>query len=112
MTDVDVPAYDPAVHTVGEDPLVLLELYCRCGDVRRFVDPVSYCVVQLEDFRARHTGEGHGPVLAEEALAEREARREAGFRAAGRHGEYEAKEYAAPAGPGFDWSAEQEKETA
>lgn len=102
MSDTEVPAYDPAVHTTEDNPTVLLEMYCECGEVRRFIDPVTHQLTQVADFRAKHSGTGHGPTTAKKSLAEREARRKAGFRMAGRQAEYEPKDYTAE-GPGFDW---------
>jgi hypothetical protein len=100
-----VPAYDPAVHTVEDgNPLVGIELYCVCGDVRRFVDPVSHVLVQLADFEARHAGAGHGPATERDALAEREERRKAGFRMAGRQAEYEPRPHDVVAGEAHEWT--------
>ncbi|MBW0088226.1 hypothetical protein I4I73_03220 [Pseudonocardia sp. KRD-184] len=103
MSDALPPPYDPAVHTPDDNPTVLLEMYCECGDVRRFVDPVSHVLPQLAGFQAQHAGDGHGPTTAKKSLAEREARRKAGFRMAGRQAEYQPKEHEGE-GAGFDWS--------
>ena len=104
MTDVEVPAYDPGVHTVEENPVVRLELWCSCGRGHRQVDPVSHCLPQIADFRAKHSGDGHGPASPQDAVAEREARREAGFRAVGRQAEYERKEHDVEGATAFDWT--------
>lgn len=106
MSEVEVPVYDPGVHTAGENPVVRLEVYCECGGLLRQTDPVSHVLPQLRDFESRHHGPGHGPATAEESLTEREARREAGFRAAGRQDEYEPKEHPV-GGVGFDWTIEE-----
>lgn len=96
--------YDPAVHDTDTDPVVRVAMYCACGGVFAQVDPVSHCLPQIADFRAKHSGKGHGAASPKVALAEREARREAGFRAAGRQDEYERKSRSAPSEPGFDWT--------
>lgn len=103
VSETEVPAYDAGVHTEDENPVVLLEMFCLCGEVRRFVDPVTYVQVQVADFREKHGGDGHGPTTAKKALTEREARRKAGFRMAGRQAEYEPKEHEGE-GSGFDWA--------
>lgn len=100
----DAPAFDPAVHTLEDNPTVLLQMWCQCGMTHRQTDPVSHVLPQLDWFRAQHSGEGHGPTTADDALAEREARREAGFRAIGRKGDYRPKTYATPDGDSFDWT--------
>lgn len=100
---VEVPAYDPAAHTVEDNPTVAVDLYCACGGLFRQVDPVTHVLPQIEDFRVKHTGEGHGPTTAKKSLTEREARRKAGFRMAGRQAEYEPKEHEGD-GSGFDWA--------
>lgn len=104
-TETEVPLYDPGVHTLGVNELVRLELYCLCGGLFRQVDPVSHVLPQIEDFRVKHAGDGHGVTSAKKSLAEREARRKAGFRMAGRQAKYEPKEHEGD-GPGFDWAAE------
>ena len=92
VTDVEVPYYDPAVHTVEDgNPVVRVEAWCACGGALRQTDPVSHVLAQLQSFRVRHSDAGHGPVTAEAGAAEREERRRAGFRAAGRQDEYEPK---------------------
>lgn len=103
MTD-EPPLYDPAVHDTDTDPVVRLAMYCACGGVFAQVDPVSHCLPQIADFREKHSGKGHGAASPKVALAEREARREAGFRAAGRQAEYKPKRRSASDGPGFDWT--------
>lgn len=102
----DAPLYDPAVHTAENPELVLLEMWCACGIGHRQLDPVAYLLPQIEGFRATHSGAGHGPTSAAEALTEREARREAGFRAAGRQDEYEPKDHPGGVSDGFDWAGE------
>lgn len=105
MTDVEVPAYDPTVHTVeGGNPPVRVGLWCSCGGVLRQTDPVSHVLPQLVDFRERHSGSGHQPTTPENSAAEREARREAGFRAAGRQDEYEPKSRDLSGAPAIDWT--------
>lgn len=103
VSDVDLPAYDPAVHTVEDDPVVLLELWCACGVAHRQHDRVTHVLPQLAGFRAKHAGPGHWAVSGKEALIEREARREAGFRAVGRQDDYASR---APSPPraAFDWT--------
>lgn len=105
---VEVPAYDPAVHSVEDNPVVRIELYCECGGLLRWGGPagdrLSNVLVQLRDFETRHHGPGHGPVTAAEALGEREARRMHGFRAAGRQAEYEPKEHDPGSGDAFAWT--------
>lgn len=104
------PLYDPESHTVENDnPTVRVELYCACGEVRYQEDPVSHVLPQIEDFRERHSGKGHQPVSPQEALEEREARREAGFRMAGRQDEYEPRPHKLSKNPGFDWSKKGKK---
>ena len=105
MSDALPPPYDPAVHTLDDNPTVRLAVYCACGELRRFVDPVAYVLQQLEDFAGRHHGAGHGPVTEEEALDEREARRQASFRAAGRQAEYEPKPHELTGWESHDWAA-------
>lgn len=108
MSDTSPPPYDPAAHTVEDgDPLVRAELWCECGLAHRQIDPVSMVVPQIKSFRLRHAGPGHGPTSPEEALAEREARREAGHRALGIHEGYVPRERDGADVPaeGFDWSA-------
>lgn len=100
----DAPLYDPKLHSVEDNPTVRLGLYCACGGLWTQVDPVSHCLPQIEDFQQRHPGKGHGPVSPLECLEEREARREAGFRAAGRKDEYKPKAHKIPKDEGFDWS--------
>jgi len=104
VSDVEVPAYDPGVHAPDDEQLLLLEMWCECGMVHRQVDPVSHLLPQLADFRAKHTGKGHGATDAATALAEREARREAGHRATGLQDEYEPKERAVDGASAFDWT--------
>lgn len=102
---VEVPIYDPGVHTLGVNEVVRLEVYCLCGGLLRWgPDPVSHVLPQLRDFESKHHGVGHGPASAEESLAEREARREAGFRAAGRQHEYEPKEHHPGSGETTEWT--------
>jgi hypothetical protein len=108
VSDVEAPPYDPAVHTLEDNPTVLVELWCACGVAHRQVDPVTHVAPQVAGFAARHSGPGHWSVPGEQALAEREARREAGFRAAGRQDEYEARTPTEPRA-GFDWTALQPK---
>lgn len=101
----EAPAYDPKVHTVEDDnPTVLVEMWCLCGGLWTQIDPVSHVLPQIEDFQSKHSGDGHGRTTAKKALLEREVRREASFRAAGRQSEYESKKRTAPAGSGFDWT--------
>lgn len=101
----EFPAYDPKTHTVeDENPTVRVDLWCECGGLWSQIDPVSHVLPQIKDFAEKHSGEGHGPTTAKKSLAEREARREASFRAAGRQSEYKAKKRTAPAGSGFDWT--------
>jgi len=99
----DVPLYDPDVH-LEPDEVVRVEMWCRCTGVHRQVDPLEYCRPFIHAFAERHSGPGHGPVDPAEAVEEREARREAAFRATGRQDEYEAKEYDTPDVPAWDWS--------
>ncbi len=103
MSDELPPPYDPASHSVEDNPMVSVELYCVCGGVFRQIDPVDHVLFQIEDFRVKHSGKGHGVTDGKKALVERELRREAAFRAAGRQSEYKAKKHA-PGGVGFDWS--------
>lgn len=104
-TEIEVPVYDAGIHTLGENPMVRLEVYCECGGLLRWgPDPVSHVVPQLRDFESRHHGPCHSPVTAAESLAEREARREAGFRAAGRQHEYEPKEHDLGSGVTTEWT--------
>ena len=99
----EVPIYDPAVH-VEPDTMVRVEMFCACGMAHRQLDPVSYCLPSITLFRARHHGDGHGPVSGADAFAERETRREAAFRAAGRQAEYQPKDRPEPADPGAPWN--------
>jgi hypothetical protein len=86
------PLYDPAVHT---DPsqVVFTELYCACGGLWRQRDPVEFVAPMVAAFIAQHTGDGHVPVSKADCIGEREARREAAYRAAGRAGEYQPREH-------------------
>lgn len=100
----DNPLYDPAVHTVDDgDPVVRVELWCRCGLAHRQVDPVHAVLPQIESFRSRHSGDGHGPAEPDDALAEREARREAGHRLLGLQDDYTPREREDVPSEGFDW---------
>jgi len=99
----EVPLYDPDEHT-EDDQVVRVEMWCQCTAAHRQVDPVRLVRPLVEDFAKRHTGDGHGPVGAAEAVKEREARREAALRAVGRHDEYQAKDRDVPDGKGWDWS--------
>lgn len=103
MTD-QISSYDPSVHTVENDQVVSLALYCACGAVFTQIDLVSLCLPQIEDFRSKHSGSGHGYASPQDCLAERELRREAGFRMAGRQSEYKSKKRKAPSEPGFNWA--------
>src|SRR5687768_4336741 len=95
----NAPMFDPGQHLTaqgapaGDDPMVRVELCCSCGGVRRQVDPVSYILRTVTDWRARHAGDGHEPASLADAIAEREARRESAHRAAGRPGDYEPSDY-------------------
>ncbi len=101
----DPPLFDPDVHT-DPDVVVRLELACACGTVHQQVDPVHHCLPIVASFQAKHTGPGHGPVSAADALAEREARREAAMRSAGRQDEYKPrKRKNPPTGDAWDWAA-------
>ncbi|AEA27930.1 hypothetical protein Psed_5803 [Pseudonocardia dioxanivorans CB1190] len=109
MSDTSPPLYDPEIHTVEDgDPFVRVELWCLCGLAHRQLDPVSAVVPQIASFRRRHDGPGHGPTDPETALAEREARREAGHRALGIQGAYEPRERDTSDLPteGHDWAAD------
>lgn len=102
---IEVPLYDSAVHRLEDNPLVRLEAYCECGGLLRWgPDPVSHVAPQLHGFEAEHHGPGHGPVTAKKALAEREARRKAGFRMAGRQAEYTPKEHDLGTGETTEWT--------
>lgn len=104
MAGSEVPLFDPKVHT-ADDALVRLEVYCACGGLKRWgPDPVRHIAPQLRSFEAEHHGPGHGPVSAEKSLAEREARREAGFRAAGRGHEYRPKVHDPGSGETTEWT--------
>jgi hypothetical protein len=92
VNDDHVPVYDPAVHTDPGQP-VFVELYCRCGGIRRQRDPVSIVAPVVVDWVAFHAGDGHGPVSKAEAVLERETRREAGMRALGRGDLYVRGDY-------------------
>jgi hypothetical protein len=86
------PLYDPAVHTDPAQP-VFTELYCACGGLWRQRDPVAVVAPMVAWFTAKHTGDGHGPASKADCIAERETRREAAFRAAGKAGEYRPREH-------------------
>lgn len=89
------PLYDPAAHTVdGGDPVVFVELYCRCGALHRQRDPVSYVAPFVARWRERHTGTGHGEATKAQCVAERERRREAAHVVAGKAHEYAPKAHA------------------
>ena len=106
MSSPAPPPYDPAVHTVeAGDPTVSLELWCGCGLAHRQIDPVSRVLPQIDSFRARHTGSGHGPADPAAALAEREARREAGHRVLGIQDSYEPRVREDVPTSSFDWAA-------
>lgn len=98
----EAPLYDPATH-VDDDEVVRVELWCKCTAAFRQVDPVKYVRPQVEDFLARHSGDGHGSVSAAVALKEREARREGALRAIGRQDEFKPKKRDVPAGT-TDWA--------
>lgn len=99
----DFPLYDPAKHSLDENPVVRLSMYCSCGGLFTQIDPVSHCLPQIEDFQQKHSGKGHGVASPKDSLTEREARREAGFRMAGRQAEYKPKKHNVPAEAGFNW---------
>ena len=106
MSDLSPPPYDPTVHTDADETPALLELYCACGEVRRRVDPAVYLAAEVEAWRGNHDGPDHGPTTARKAFTERETRRKASFRAAGRQAEYQPKDHDLDAaGAGFDWAA-------
>ncbi len=84
----EAPLYDPGQHA-SDDDLVRVELACSCGAVRKQADPVSYITRTVTDWNARHSGSGHGPASVADAIRERESRREAAYRAAGRPEAYE-----------------------
>ncbi len=86
------PLYDPAAHT-DPDQMVFVELYCLCGAIWRQRDPVSHVEPFVRAWLGMHTGDGHGPASKRAAVAEREARREATFRAQGRADQYTPKEH-------------------
>lgn len=101
------PLFDPAVHTVDDgDPLVRVELWCACGLAHRQLDPVSAVLPQIASFRDRHDGPGHGPADPADALAEREARREAGHRLLGLQDTYAPRERDEVPETSFDWTQE------
>lgn len=87
------PLYDPDVH-VDPAQVVRAELWCSCGGCWRQVDPVSHVAPQVVWFSAKHSGTGHGPVDPVEAVAEREARREAAYRSRGEQHLYALRERA------------------
>lgn len=86
------PPYDPAVHV---DPAmwVFAEMYCACGGLWRQRDPVSYVEPQVRAWLDRHSGQGCSPTSKATCVTEREARREAAFRAQGRGNEYAPKDH-------------------
>src|SRR5690349_3865589 len=86
LGEAQAPRYNPAEHT-DPDQDVYLELYCRCGSIRRQRDPVQLVRETVADWWALHgSADGHGPASNAEAVAEPEARREAAHRAAGNRG--------------------------
>lgn len=93
------PLYDPAVHTDPHE-VVFVELYCQCGSVRKFQDPVAWIDSQVRGWLDDHPIRtidggmtGHGPVSIAECVAEQEARREAAFRAVGDQPSYTPREH-------------------
>lgn len=90
----DAETFNPARHLsavgapIRNDP-VYLELACSCGAIRKQCDPPAYLVRTVQTWIAQHGGPGHGPVSMAEAVEEREARREAAHRAAGRAEDYQ-----------------------
>jgi hypothetical protein len=86
------PTYDPAVHT-DPDEWVYVQLFCLCGSIWRQRDPVHTVEPFVRQWIAAHTGDGHGEASKADAIAEREARREAAFRVQGIAHEYEPKEH-------------------
>ena len=105
----EVPLYDPNVHD-DPDQVVRVEMWCQCTAAHRQVDPLAYIRPIMADFAARHSGEGHGPMEPGEAMEERNARRQAALRAAGRQGEFKEKAYDVPDEAAlWDWSTLVEK---
>lgn len=112
VTDTEIPAdpaqdpppYDPAIHTVDEDPLVSLHMWCACGAEHHQIDQVHHVRGPAETWQTLHVGDGHGPVPAAQAVEERNTRRWASLRAMGRQAEHEDRP--APANPAaaFDWT--------
>lgn len=88
----DAPVYDPGVHT-DPDTVVHAQLFCMCGGVHRQLDPVRFTEPFVRSWLDKHRGDGHGPATIAEAIEEREVRKQAALRVAGRGHEYQRKTY-------------------